>query len=90
MSQATSSLLNEEERRKGTGESQTQIDAFVTEGRGRQFNRKENNSGISKFRPRKEIKCYNCGKKGHYKSGCRQLKKKNKEGGKADEKKEER
>ena len=41
MSQATSSLLNEEERRKETGESQTQTDALVTEGKGRQFNRKE-------------------------------------------------
>lgn len=88
MSQATSSLLNEEERRKGTGESQTQTDALVIEGRGRQFTRKENNRGRSKSRPRKEIECYHCHKKGHYKSECRLLKKKNNEGGKAEDKKD--
>ena len=35
MSQATSSLLNEDKRRKGTKESQTQTYALVTKGRGR-------------------------------------------------------
>ncbi|KAJ8466528.1 hypothetical protein OPV22_029080 [Ensete ventricosum] len=82
MSQVTSSLLNEELRRKNSSTSQIDSQALVSENRGRSKSKDRSGSrvGRSKSRSRKDIVCYNCGEKGHYKNQCKQPKKNKKRG----------
>ena len=80
MSQVTSSLLNEELRRKSSATSQNDSQALISENRGRSKSRSSSRMGRSKSRSRKDIVCYNCGEKGHYKNQCKQPKKNKKKG----------
>ncbi|CAL9121196.1 unnamed protein product, partial [Musa textilis] len=82
MSQVTSSLLNEELRRKTSAVSQIDSQALISENRGRSRSKDRSSSriGRSKSRSRKDIVCYNCGEKGHYKNQCKQPKKSKKKG----------
>ncbi|KAJ8492114.1 hypothetical protein OPV22_013835 [Ensete ventricosum] len=81
MSQVTSSLLNEELRRKNSA-TQINSQALVLENRGRSKSKDRSGShvGRSKSRSRKNIVCYNCGEKRHYKNQCKQPKKNKKRG----------
>lgn len=76
MSLVTSSLLNEELRRKALGPSHSQ--ALITENRGRSksYDRgpRSNSRPRSKSRSRGII-CYHCNKRGHVRRDCRKLKK---------------
>lgn len=80
MNQVTSSLLNEEIRRKSSGSSHSH--ALVTENRGRSKSRQPQNRDKSrgKSKAKKDISCYHCGKSGHIKRECRKLKREQKEG----------
>ena len=69
------SVLNEESRRKNKENRQAssqQAEALsVTRGRSTERGPSGNhNHGISKSRSKKNIKCYNCGKKEHVKKEC--------------------
>ena len=69
------SLLNKESMRKNKKDRQTssqQAEALsVTRGRSTKRDSSGNhNHGISKSRSKKNIKCYNCGKKEHVKKDC--------------------
>lgn len=72
-------VLSEEIRRKESGEGSTSS-ALHTESRGRTSersssrNRSKSRRGKSRSR-KKDLHCYNCGKKGHFKKDCRALKK---------------
>ncbi|TXG66789.1 hypothetical protein EZV62_008064 [Acer yangbiense] len=66
---------NKEDRSKGSQQAEA-----LTMTRGRSTERGpsgSHNHGRSKSRSRKNVKCYNCGKKGHVKSECWHNKKKN-------------
>ena len=69
------SVLNEESRRKNKENRQAssqQAEALsVTRGRSTERGPSEShNHSRSKSRSKKNIKCYNCGKKGHVKKEC--------------------
>ncbi|KAH9669686.1 hypothetical protein KPL70_021889 [Citrus sinensis] len=69
------SVLNEESMRKNKENRQAssqQADALsVTRGRSTERGLSgSQNHGRSKFRSKKNVKCYNCGKKGHVKKEC--------------------
>ena len=88
MDQVTSCLFNEETRRKSLGPSQQE--ALVTQDRGRGKNRKggkARDKSRGKSVARKDVECWNCGKKGHYKHECH--KKKSDKKGKGKEKEDE-
>ncbi|KAJ4721123.1 Retrovirus-related Pol polyprotein from transposon TNT 1-94 [Melia azedarach] len=78
MELAKNSVLNEEDRRKSQGSSQSDI--LVTEKRGRSKSRGPKNRDKSKSKTNKfaNVECYYCGLKGHIKKYCRQLKRDNK------------
>ena len=85
MEQVSASILNEELRRRNAGTSSGESQALVSENRGRGKSRDKGHAdkGRSKSKSRKDIVCYNCGEKGHFKSQCKQSKKnkkKNQEG----------
>lgn len=86
MEQVTSCLFNEETRKKSQGS--THQEALVTQERGRGKNRKggkARNKSRGKSSNRKDVECWNCGKKGHYKHECRKAKNDKKGKGKEDE-----
>ncbi|KAH9762162.1 Integrase catalytic domain-containing protein [Citrus sinensis] len=69
------SILNEESRRKNKENRQAssqQVEALsVMKGRSTERGPSgSQNHGRSKFRSKKNVKCYNCGKKGHVKKEC--------------------
>ncbi|KAH9705857.1 hypothetical protein KPL70_012031 [Citrus sinensis] len=71
----TTSVLNEESRRKNKENRQAssqQAEALsVTRGRSTERGPSgSQNQGRSKFRSKKNVKCYKCGKKGHVKKEC--------------------
>lgn len=83
MDAVADSLLNEEARRKERGT--TQSEAHIAENRGRsEFHGRNKNKGRDKSRGRSKshsrITCYYCGKPGHKKSECRNLKRDQKNG----------
>ena len=80
MSQVTSSLLNEELRRKNSATSQNDSQALISENRGMSKSRSSSRMSRSKSRSRKDIVCYNCGEKGHCKNQCKQPKNSKKKG----------
>ena len=88
MSQVTSSLLNEETRRKSSGSCH--FETLVMEKRGRSKSRTPHNHDKSRgaSSSRKNIECHYCHKKGHIKRECRKLKRDQKKE-KGDEKKQE-
>ena len=73
MEQVSASILNEELRRRNAGTSSGESRALVSENRGRGKSRDKGHAdkGRSKSRSRKDIVCYNCGEKGHFKSQCK-------------------
>ena len=75
--QVSASILNEELRRRNAGTSSGESHALVSENRGRGKSRDKGHAdkGRSKSRSRKDIVCYNCGEKGHFKSQYKQSKK---------------
>ncbi|GJT89190.1 putative RNA-directed DNA polymerase [Tanacetum coccineum] len=81
MELAKGSILNEEMRRKSQGSS-SQLDVLVTERQGRSQNRGPSNRGNHCSSSSKgkfaDVECYHCHKKGHTMKFCRQLKKENK------------
>ena len=80
MDMAKSSVLNEEMRRKSQYSS-SQSDVLVAETRERSKSRGQKNKEGSRSKSRNKfanIECYHCGKKGHIKRFCRQLKRENK------------
>ena len=78
MSQVTSSLLNEETRRKSSGTSHSE--ALVMENRGRSRSKsraphnRDKSRGHSSLISKKDVECCYCHKKGHMKRECRKLK----------------
>lgn len=76
---AKNSVLNEETRRKSQGFS-SQSEVLVTENRGRSQSKGPKNRDRSKSKSGRfaNVECYHCGKKGHIKKHCRQLKRENK------------
>ncbi|KAJ4718977.1 Retrovirus-related Pol polyprotein from transposon TNT 1-94 [Melia azedarach] len=78
MELAKNSVLNEEDRRKSQGSSQSDI--LIIEKRGRSKSRGPKNRDKSKSKTNKfaNVECYYCGLKGHIKKYCRQLKRDNK------------
>ncbi|KAK9181573.1 hypothetical protein WN944_024711 [Citrus x changshan-huyou] len=69
------SVLNEESRQKNKENRQpsSQQAEALSMTRGRSTERgpsRSHNHGRSKFRSKKNVKCYNCGKKGHVKKEC--------------------
>ncbi|KAE8689292.1 putative Retrotransposon protein, Ty3-gypsy subclass [Hibiscus syriacus] len=68
-------VLQEENRRKNKEDRQVNLQQaeVLTTMRGRSTEHGQNNShkhGRSKSRSKKNLKCYNCGKKGHLKNDC--------------------
>ena len=84
LSTVKDSMFNEEARRKEQGIS-TESEALVADNRG--SSRKFHNRGKAKdrsrgkFSPKKSIKCYHCGQKGHMRNECRKLKEEHAEKG---------
>ena len=78
MSQVTSSLLNEETRRKSSGSSHSKALVMENRGRGRSKSKAPHNRDKSRGRSssisKKDVECYYCHKKGHMKRECRKLK----------------
>ena len=78
MSQVTSSLLNEETRRKSSGSSHSEALVMENRGRGRSKSKAPHNRDKSRGRSssisKKDVECYYCPKKGHMKRECRKLK----------------
>ena len=78
MSQVTSSLLNEETRRKSSGSSHSEALVMENRGRGKSKSRAPHNRdksrGRSSSNSKKDVECYYCHKKGHMKGECRKLK----------------
>ncbi|RVW14266.1 Retrovirus-related Pol polyprotein from transposon TNT 1-94 [Vitis vinifera] len=78
MSQVTSSLLNEETRRKSSGSSHSEALVIENRGRGRSKSKASHNRDKSRGRSssisKKDVECYYCHKKGHMKRECRKLK----------------
>uniref|UniRef100_A0A2N9EY29 CCHC-type domain-containing protein n=1 Tax=Fagus sylvatica TaxID=28930 RepID=A0A2N9EY29_FAGSY len=76
-------ILGEEVRRRDAGETSSSGSALNLETRGREkdrnYNRDRSKSrkGRSKSKPRRQLECWNCGKTGHIRKNCRELKKKN-------------
>ncbi|CAH9075454.1 unnamed protein product [Cuscuta epithymum] len=80
MELAKGSVLNEEMRRKSQGSS-SHSDVLVTESRGRSQSRGPGNKGKHRSKSKgkfADFECYHCGRKGHTKRFCRQLKKEKK------------
>ena len=77
MSQVTSSLLNEETRRKSSGSSHSEALMMENRGSGRSKSRAPHNCdksrGHSSSISKKNVECYYCHKKGHMKRECRKL-----------------
>ena len=78
MSQVTSSLLNEETRRKSSGSSHSEALVMENRGRGRSKSRAPHNhdkyKGRSSSISKKDVEGYYCHKKGHMKRECIKLK----------------
>ena len=78
VSQVTSSMLNEETRRKSSGSSHFEALVMENRGRGRSKSRAPHNRDKSRGRSRsilkKDVECYYCHKKGHMKRECKKLK----------------
>ncbi|KAK0597943.1 hypothetical protein LWI29_030067 [Acer saccharum] len=74
MDLAKSSVLNEEMRRKSHRSSQSEV--LVTKKRGKSKSKNSKNRDRSKRKSNRfaNVECYHCGKKGHIKKYCRQLK----------------
>ena len=76
-------ILGEEVRRRDAGETSSSGSALNLEARGRgkdrNYNRGRSKSrkGRSKSKPRRQLECWNCGKTGHIRKNCWELKKKN-------------
>jgi hypothetical protein len=76
-------ILSEEVRRRDAGETSSSGSALnlETRGRGKDRNfsrgRSKSRKGRSKSKSGRQPECWNCGKTGHYKRNCRELKKKN-------------
>ena len=82
MEYAKSGVLNEEVRRKSQDTS-SHSDVLYTEDRGRHKTRDPRSRGKSRSKSKfknPNIICYHCGKKGHIKRFCKQLKQDLKEG----------
>ena len=82
MEYAKSGVLNEEVRRKSQDTS-SNTDVLYTEDRGRHKTRDPRSRGKSRSKSKfknPNIICYHCGKKGHIKRFCKQLKQDLKEG----------
>ncbi|KAA8515633.1 hypothetical protein F0562_018756 [Nyssa sinensis] len=94
MAQVSSSLFNEETRRKLAGTDNAQ--ALVSENRGRSKNRGHKGHGKSKGRSQsrgkstERGKCYHCGKEGHLKRNCYTWKREQKEENNNQKKNEEK
>ncbi|KAA8532769.1 hypothetical protein F0562_032802 [Nyssa sinensis] len=94
MGQVSSSLFNEETRRKLAGTDNAQ--ALVSENRGRSKNRGHKEHGKSKGRSQsrgksaEKGKCYHCGKEGHLKRNCYAWKREQKEENNNQKKNEEK
>ncbi|KAA8523891.1 hypothetical protein F0562_010314 [Nyssa sinensis] len=94
MGQVSSSLFNEETRRKLVGTDNAQ--ALVSENRGRSKNRGHKGHGKSKGRSQsrgkstEKGKCYHCGKEGHLKRNCYAWKREQKEENNNQKKNEEK
>ena len=78
MSQVTSSLLNEETRRKSSCSSHSKSLVMENRGRGKSKSRAPHNRDKSRGRSslisEKDVECYYCHKKGHMKRECKKLK----------------
>jgi len=83
-----SSILNEEIRRKSQ-DSSSGSGVLVTESRGRNMNRYSGNRDKSRNNSKKDIDCYDCGRKGHKQKFCCDLKKENGDKGKGKKKEED-
>uniref|UniRef100_A0A2N9IPG8 Integrase catalytic domain-containing protein n=1 Tax=Fagus sylvatica TaxID=28930 RepID=A0A2N9IPG8_FAGSY len=76
-------ILGEEVRRRDAGETSSSGSALNLEARGRgkdrNYNRGRSKSrkGRSKSKPGRQLECWNCGKTGHIRKNCWELKKKN-------------
>ncbi|KAK8921663.1 hypothetical protein KSP39_PZI019972 [Platanthera zijinensis] len=76
MEMVSGCLLNEELRRKDSGSSTPGV--FLMEGRGRSVKKdvrhRDSSRSKSRGKSKKDIECYYCKKKGHFKKDCFQMK----------------
>ncbi|GKU85405.1 hypothetical protein SLEP1_g84 [Rubroshorea leprosula] len=95
MEYAKAGVLNEEVRRinQAASSSTSQSDVLVTEDRGKSKNKGQGGRDKSRSKSRlkyKDLECHHCGKKGHIKKYCFQLKKEMRQGNKKDDDNENR